>query len=148
MEQEQILSVSAPLKKIYRPNAIYVATLLGGPLAAGYMAFQNFRVFGDRVKANYSLGIGILSSILVLSLGFLLMQNGESHARFIYLSYMAGIYYAIKHFQGSLIESHIYEGGPLYSWGRSLLIGLISLAILFVSAFWIGFLSALTDSNN
>lgn len=53
--------------KLYSQNAISVATFFGGPLAAGFLARQNFISLGKKESAKNSLIIGIVSTVLLFA---------------------------------------------------------------------------------
>ena len=146
MEQEQVLAPPAPTKKIYMPWMIYVATFIGGPLVTGYMTWRNFRVFGDNRKATISLVTGIVATIGIISLNMLVPDYTASLYRMIPIGYTLVAYALIRHYQIPYIESHRYEGGPIFGWGRSIVLGLASLAILFITAFWIALFTELSHN--
>ncbi|HET6992592.1 MAG TPA: hypothetical protein VFJ43_14760, partial [Bacteroidia bacterium] len=62
---ESITNAQQELPKIFRVKAIYGATFLGGPLAAGYIMAHNYKIFGEPGKAKLSMAIAILSTLLL-----------------------------------------------------------------------------------
>jgi hypothetical protein len=60
------------IQQIYTKERISIATFFGGPLAAGFLIGHNFKIFGDDIKARYAIILGILSTIILLELIFLI----------------------------------------------------------------------------
>ncbi len=52
-------------KKVFSTGAISLATLLGGPLAGGFVMAKNFQVFGKRGAAINTVFLGIITTILL-----------------------------------------------------------------------------------
>ena len=50
--------------KFYSPKSIGLATFLGGPLAAGYLARENFLALDDPKSGNNALILGVISTIV------------------------------------------------------------------------------------
>ena len=63
--KENLLSV-APDFKLYKNRTVYIGTLLGGTLVAGYMAAENFKQLGQPEYTKRSWKIAIFTTILVL----------------------------------------------------------------------------------
>lgn len=119
--------------KIYKDKAIYGASYIGGPLAAGYIISENFKAFGDKEKVKKTWIITIVFIITLFSL-ILFTPGFERIPRFLIpLSYTLIAYWLIRQYQGKQIDEHINKGGKTYSGWRVALISIISLAITFVS---------------
>lgn len=138
---EQILDIQTPTEKIYRDRAIWVGTFLGGPLAAGYLIAENFKAFNDTDKAKKTWIYAIISTIVVFSGVFLIPDNVKIPNHIIPLIYTAIAYYLVQHFQGHNISTHISSGGQLYSWWRTIAVGIIGLAITVIPIFGFTLLS-------
>lgn len=52
MEQEINFDYQNPAQKVYKERTIWVGTLLGGTLAAGYVVAANYKAFGEDDKAR------------------------------------------------------------------------------------------------
>ena len=50
-------------------NQIFVASLLGGPLAGYYLAAHNYRIFGQGHRFASSLFTGVLGTVVVVAVG-------------------------------------------------------------------------------
>lgn len=48
---EQTLETNETVK-IYKDRAIWAGTFLGGPLVAGYLIAENFKVFNEKKRAT------------------------------------------------------------------------------------------------
>lgn len=51
--------------KIYGDRAINIGTLIGGPIAAGYLIAENYKVFNEFSKARRTWLYTILASIII-----------------------------------------------------------------------------------
>ncbi len=126
---EQTFEIEKPSKKIYNEKAIWPAAFLGGPLAGGYLIAENFKAFNEAGKAKKTWFFTILATILIFGGIFFIPENIDIPNYIIPLIYTAIAYYIMHHFQGQNISKHISAGGQLYSWGRTIAVGFIGLAI-------------------
>lgn len=118
-----------PTQKIYSEKAIKITTFLAGPLVAGYCISENFKVFNDLEKAKKTWLFTILLSILILSVAFLLPGNIPT---FIFpIIYATITSYFTQTYQEKDIQKHLSNGGETYNGWRMLVIGLISIVVLF-----------------
>jgi len=129
---EQILDIERPTRKIYKDWAIWVGTFLGGPLAAGYFIAENFKAFNDTSKAKKTWVYTILATIIIFGGVYMIPENVKIPNQIIPLIYTAIAYFLVKHFQGKNIATHINSGGKLYSWWRTIVVGIIGLAITII----------------
>ena len=127
--------------KIYTNNIISIATLIGGPIAAGFLIGHNYKVFGDRDKQKYSIIIGIVGSLIFFELLFLIpdkIMNSIPNA-IIPSIYTAIIYYVVHRIQDDRIKEAIQNGINKASGWRAAGIGLLCsiflLAYIFARAF-------------
>lgn len=139
---EEVFDDSQTLKnKIYRDRAIWVGTFLGGPLVAGYLIAENFNAFNDTGKAKKTWIFAIITTIVVFGGVFMIPENVKIPNQIIPLIYTAIAYYFVQHFQGKNIVSHISSGGQLFSWWRTIAVGIIGLAITIIPILGFAFLS-------
>lgn len=129
---EQTLDIERPAQKIYKDRAILVGTFLGGPLAAGYLIAENFKAFNDTDKVKKTWIYAILATIIVFGGVFMIPENVKIPNQIIPLIYTAIAYYLVQHFQGQNISSHLSSGGQLFSWWRTIAVGIIGLAITII----------------
>jgi hypothetical protein len=126
---EESLLTPPPDFKLYKENSIYPATFLGGPLAAGYIAAENFKHLGNQQKVKTTWVITVLATIAIFA-GVFLIPNIEKIPNYLIpLIYTAIAQFIIRQVQGNLIKEHIAKGVQVYSIWRALLIGLVGLAI-------------------
>jgi hypothetical protein len=104
MEKEQISDHSAPTGKIYEERNIWVGSLLGGPLVAGYMIAENFKRFGDLNKSKQTWIYTILICIIILSVLLLIHDDVKIPNHIIPLVYTCVAYGVTKVFQARQIE--------------------------------------------
>ena len=138
---EQTIDPQTPTQKIYKDRAIWVGTFLGGPLAAGYLIAENFKAFNETNKAKKTWIYAIIATVIVFGGVFLIPDNVKIPNQIIPLIYTAIAYYLVQHFQGQSILAHINSGGQLFSWWRTIAVGIIGLAITIIPIFGIALLS-------
>jgi len=116
---------SPTLGRVYSARQISVATFLGGPLAAGWLFHRNYVVLGDRSLAERPLWIGLVSTVGLLAVGFLLPPHFPSVLLPI-LSVAAAQALATWCFKEPY-EKRSANGGASGSWWMVVGISLISL---------------------
>ena len=99
--------------KIFTNKAISIATFFGGPLAAGLLISKNFKVFGNENAARNSIFIGIISTILLFTGGFLIPENivVKSLQALIPTIYTALVYFLVEKLQGQKIRDFLANNG-------------------------------------
>ncbi len=124
-----------PTQKIYKKTSITSGTFLGGPLVAGYLIAQNFKAFGEPGKARKSWIYAILATVVIVGGIFFIPAHIDIPNFLIPLVYTLITLLLVERFQGRGISAHIAAGGPAFSWGRTILIGLIGAAVTAITAF-------------
>jgi len=130
--EENLLSIQ-PDYKLYKDNAVYIGTFIGGPLVAGYLAAENFKKLGESDKARNAWIISIIATIIIFALIlliFLIPGTVKIPNYIIPLIYTGIAQYLVKHYQGPAIKEHIEKGGLTYKAWRAVWIGLIGLVVL------------------
>ena len=139
MKIGQTTQIITSTGKIYKEIMIYVATFIGGPLAAGYLIAKNFQVFKDKEKVALTWSFTIITTILFFLKAYLSRDITNLLNQLIPIGYTIIIAFFLVHrFQGRDISEHIKQDRQIYGWGRAICVGLISLAItsLIFSAFY------------
>lgn len=132
--------------QLYSSRAIAGATYLGGPLAAGYMIAENFRVLNQPSQGKTALILGIISTLLL----FIVLISLPEHVinripnALIPVVYTAIIWSIVEQKQGKILADHKKNGNAFYSGWRAAGIGFVSLLIL--SACIIGYVFLSTDT--
>jgi hypothetical protein len=116
--------------KLYSPNAIRIATFLGGPWITGYLIAENYKKLGQRDKVGITWVLTILATIVVFVIAYFL----PLHTPGIFLPIVdsAIAYGIVKNIQGNQIALHIQNGGGMYSTWRAVGISFISLGIIVI----------------
>ena len=127
--EENLLPV-IPTFKLYKENAIYVGTFLGGPLVAGYLMAENFKQLGQQEKVKTTWIIGIAASIVIFGGAFLIPNIEKVPNYVIPLIYLGITQFFVKKYQSAAIKTHIETGGSMYSIWRAVLVGFIGLIII------------------
>jgi hypothetical protein len=117
---------------LYSQGAIGIATYLGGPLAAGILARQNFINLGNEAAAKKSLFIGIISTVFLFGGIFSIPEEilDQIPNALIPFVYTAIIYIVIEKFQGAALKAHKGNGGIFYSVWKAVGIGAICMLVL------------------
>lgn len=140
MEPELSIIQQPQTGKIYKDRAIYVGTFLGGPLVAGYLIANNFKVFNEPVKVKKTWIYTIIATIIIIIGAFLISNIAKTSGPLIPIIYAIIAYYLVKSFQGKKIDTFINSGGSTYSWWRTILISVIGLIITIIPIFLVVFL--------
>jgi hypothetical protein len=144
---EEVSDIQTPEQKIYKDRAIYVGTFIGGPLVAGYLIAENFRVFNEPNKAKKAWIYAIGATIIVFGGVFLIPNVDKVPRQVIPLIYTWIAYYLVKHYQGANINAHINAAGKVYNWWRTLGIALIGLLITLTAVFSVVYFSDKATNN-
>jgi hypothetical protein len=128
---EEIIDLEAPLQKTYPEKAIWVGTILGGPLVAGYMIAENFKALNEPYKARQTWIITIIASVVIFGGLLLLPENSSFPNGIIPLIYGLIAVQLFKGYQGKNIQVHINSGGKYFNWGRSICVALLGLPALY-----------------
>src|SRR5258705_6981209 len=128
MEEESILD-PVPEFKLYSETAVRAATFFGGPLIAGYLIAENFKLLGhpEKAKATWLYAIG--ASIVILGGVFLIPGTANIPNYIIPLAYAWGASLIVHQTQGNELKKHIETGGQLFSFWRIAGISLVGLVI-------------------
>ena len=129
---EQALEAVKSAKKIYKDRAIWVGTFLGGPLVAGYLIAENFKVFNEVSKAKKTWICSIIGTIIIFGIAFLIPEDVKIPNQIIPLIYTAIAYFFVEHFQNKNISAYIALGGKPFGWWRTILVSVIGLVITVV----------------
>lgn len=116
---EKSVFEEVPTEKIYTEKAIAVGTFLGGPLVAGYLMSENFKVFHESNKVAKTWIISILSTIAVFRLIFVIPESINIPNVLFPLIYMGIVGYLTKIYQQQNINQHIEKGGETFSGWRT-----------------------------
>lgn len=120
---------------------------MGGPLVAGYMFSQNFKVFNEKEKVRYAWGIAIMWTILVLTIAYFLPDKPNSSRFLLPLLNALIAHFIAQRILNKEITSFTNSGGQLFGWGRSLLVSLAGAAITVLVALPILFFIDIATDN-
>jgi len=123
--------------KFYSQKAISIATFIGGPMAAGYLVRSNYLSLNKPDEANKSLIIGIISTILLFVVIFMIPEEviDKVPAFVIPAIYTGIIYYIVEKIQGPTLNKHEQYENAFHSRWKAAGIGFISLIILVIGMF-------------
>ncbi len=143
MITEQITENEVPAGKVYKESAIWLGTFLGGPLTAGYLLTENYKLFGEPEKIRETWIYAILSTIVLLSLIFFLPSAWiDKIPHFVIpLVYTCITQYIFQRNQLIHTTDHLKNGGEAFSLWRVFGIGLIGAVLLLIPIFIFSYLS-------
>ena len=146
MQETETSDRPIPKEKIFSRLAILVSTFLAGPMAGGYMLAENFKAFGERSRATWSLVISILGTVLLMTVANLIPFVDKvppvafSAAAFVIIHQMIGYYLAEK------MEAHFQAGGEKAGIGRIILV-CVTAVILTIGLAVVGFFYFTPSAN-
>jgi hypothetical protein len=124
-----------PTFSLYHHKAIFPATFFGGPLVAGYLAAENFKLLDKPEKATSAWLISIAVTVMIFGT-IVLIPALEKLPRFVIpAAYSFGAQALILKYQGHALNSHSQKGGKFFSAGRIVIVTVIGLAISFAIVF-------------
>ncbi|HWK57359.1 MAG TPA: hypothetical protein VNQ80_08480 [Parapedobacter sp.] len=122
-------------ERIYTDKELALASFLGGPLAIGYLIAENYKAFRQHDKLRITWVATILSAVVIFGSHFVIPALEKIPNSLIPLIYTTIAYALVNRFQGGRIAAHIDAGGKVYSWKRTIGVGLVSLVISLVVLF-------------
>lgn len=126
---EEIIDLEKPKKKIYKEKAVWTGALLGGPLVAGYLMAENFKVFHEPRKAATTRVFAVAATGIIFGSLSLIPESVKIPNILIPLICAGIASYFVQRYQRSSLNAHIEVGGPAYHWSRVLGISLVGTAI-------------------
>ncbi len=129
--------------KLYSSKAISGATLLGGPLAAGYLIGENFKAIDKPIEGRNSLIIGIISTVILVLGVFMIPENriDKIPRQLIPIVYTGIVWGIVEWKQGAILKAHKENNNLFFSGWRAAGIGLISVLIIGLGIVGYSFLS-------
>lgn len=126
-------------RKIYSKNQIDIATFIGGPLIAGYLISQNFKVFGDKEASKKTMVISLISTAIFIGLLILLRSiTNKIPSISIAIIPLVVASLIVRTYQSEKIEEYLKKGyskaSSLEVFGKSILSLLIAVMLFFLLA--------------
>jgi len=124
-----LLDDQAPEGKVFSERMIWPAIFLGGPLVAGYLFTNNFKVFGRADLITKVWAITIVSSIIILT-GVISIPADVNIPNMVIPAVYTGIASLLfNKYLKTETDLHISNGGLIHSWWRVAGAGLVSILI-------------------
>ena len=121
-------------KKFFSLNAISIATMLGGPIAAGVMLRSNYVQYGQIQRANIALLTGVVATVLLLiavfSLPEAIIVRIPNYVASV--SYTIIIYLLANYLQGDRLNQHAAQKGAFHSGWRIFGVILVSVIVAII----------------
>ncbi|MBR9997347.1 MAG: hypothetical protein KFF73_00180 [Cyclobacteriaceae bacterium] len=118
--------------RLYSQKAISIATFFGGPLAAGILVRRNFINLGNQKYGERALSLGIMATMLILLLIYLLADIIPDRAFYPAIPgiYTAIIYLVVEKSQGHKLKEHKSKNLEFYSGWKAAGIGFMTAIIM------------------
>lgn len=127
---EEILP-SLPNKKIYGPTGLFIAVLLGGPLAAAWVVNSNRNAVGKSNKKILVWVLAILCLVILWWIATVYPINVHFPWYYFFLNLLMTCWVLLK-FSSKEYVAHRLNGGQLFSAWKGLAIGIIFLVLSFI----------------
>jgi len=123
--------------QLYSHRSIGIATFLGSPAAGAILIRQNFISLGKEKAGMYALVLGIVVTVGMFILLFMLPDEISSKIPNMALPALyTGLTYAlVEKFQGKEIKAHKEQNGKFYSAWRAAGIGFACMVVIFAAVF-------------
>lgn len=133
--------------KFYSQRAIIIATIIGGPLAAGYLIRANYLRLGRPDAAIKALLLGIIATILIFASMFMIPESiiDKMPSILVPAVYTVITYQIVEKIQGDILKQQQDKPEIFYSKWRALGIGLVAMVILLASIFTFAYLAPVGD---
>src|SRR5436853_1654851 len=95
----------SPIKRLYSPGQVALASFLGSPISACWFMRHNFRQLGQPKNARHCLIWGSVATILLLTIAFFLPDGFPTKG--LIIGYTVGLFQIAKHLQGKSVAQHI-----------------------------------------
>ena len=123
------------MKKLYSPDQIAIGLLLGGPLAAGYFMYNNYKILNKDKEADKSLIIAaIFWFLLFLAFEFVSFWLKVFFIIEVYIFFPVAGYKLFSFFSGEIMHKKLKSE---YGSGSYIKVILLSLLIAFLT--WLSF---------
>lgn len=122
---------SVSIERIYARNMVITGSILGGPLAVGYLLAANFEAFGNPKAVRLTWILTVIGSLIIFTAAFFVPDGHWGRLLSFVSPIAAGC--AVEYLQRKKIEGHIAAGGRKFGWGRVIVVSLICSAITFAA---------------
>jgi len=114
--------------RLYTPQHVGVATLLGGPLAGCLLMATNYRRMGKSDAATVSVLFGLLAGVALAVIGITMPSVLSGFGPIVCIASIIVMRTLAQNTQGSAVEAHTRRGGKTDSAWNATGIGVVVLA--------------------
>lgn len=120
-------------RKVYKDNQVWLAALLGGPLAGGFVIAENFRITGHRSSAKTAWICTILATVVTLAIMVFWSKTDIMRSIiFAACSIIASV--LVRRYQSAKIQAYEKAGGQTHQLWMIVAIGLVGLFVFLLLA--------------
>jgi hypothetical protein len=127
-EADELPVLSRPEYRLASTGQVFLAAILGGPLAGFLLVAHNYGKLGRRAASWGMVFGGLLATGAAVGLGFLLLSQGRGAVLLGGVPFWVGIYFVARWLQGTALVAHKEQDGELVSGG--LVFGYIVLGVV------------------
>ena len=133
MTNEAAIASTVTSRKVFSVGQITLATFLGAPIAGSLLLAWNYRVLQKASAAFQSIVYGLVSTIILLVIAFLLPEKFPNSI--LPVAYCFAMRQLVSYLQGDTIAAHLAAGGGKGSWAVTVAVGIGCLVVLFALVF-------------
>lgn len=122
-----------PKERIYQARAIWLGAFLGGPLVAGYLIAENFKVLKEPEKVKKTWVSTLIITVAIISGLFLIPDPNKISPLSVSFSFTIIAVLIVHHYQAKQITSHLIAGGLTFSWRRTFALSLLGSGMTLLS---------------
>jgi hypothetical protein len=115
-----------PAYRLFDAGSVFIAAILGSPVAGVALMSLNYRRLGEGKKALAAFIIGVVATALVCAIGYFLPSSGSVAVGVVLAAATRG---AAQRWQGAAVAQHQARGGELSSRWAATGIGVVFLAV-------------------
>jgi len=118
---------------LYSPKQVYTGSMLGGPIAAAYFIWKNFKTLADARRMKWSLGVGLGFTLLLISTLPFLPAKTPNMVLPIAYSWVAS--YLVGRFQRTKVQIQDSETFRFHSNWKVVGVSLMAMVVFLIPAF-------------
>ena len=118
---------AVPAYRLFDATSVFIASLLGSPVAGATLMALNYRRMGNAQRAIFAVVIGIVATVLASVLGYFVPSSASIAVG---IGVALGTKSAAQYLQGADVNQHEVRGGQLSSRWAAGGVGLAFLAVL------------------
>lgn len=121
--------------KLHSSLSIAIGSFIGGPLAAGFLIGENYRMLDEPKKASTSMIVSIMATIILIVLAILIPYDNNSIGIIMSFIYAIIAHNITESKQGEILTKHKYFGNLFFSVWNAIGVGIVAMIMLIAFLF-------------